>query len=91
MKTVEDLLEQCNLEQRLLVERVLKFTEDREADCREREADAARQMANFNYLARAFFKDFCITRMDSEDQWNRWKDRHLEQLEIKRRDEGTRR
>jgi hypothetical protein len=91
MKTIDELLSQCNLEQRLLVERVLKFTEDRESSCEKREADIRLQRENFNHLAQAFFHDFVVTRMDSEAQWNRWKERHLEQLELKRRDEGARR
>jgi hypothetical protein len=91
MKTLEDLLSQCNLEQRLLVERVMKFTEDREAKCADREADILRDRKNFNHLAQAFFSEFVVTRMDSQDQWNRWKERQLEQLELKRRDEGARR
>lgn len=70
MKTIEDLLSQCNLEQRLLVERVLKFTEDREAKCADREAEIARHRKNFDRLAERFFLEFVVTRMDSQAQWN---------------------
>lgn len=81
MNSVEDLLKQCNLDQRLLVERVLKFTEDREAKCAEREVEIAHHRKNLDRLAQAFFKDFVVPRMDSQAQWNHWKENILKHCE----------